>query len=149
MNASIIRLYLATKAKKALCYIPFTAWLTSVVTFVPLLLIVGWPSLLLFPSILSLGYLVFKDTMNKVQAVGRVYWIIRDNATPGTPAVSRGFMHEIDPPWRHGKGLQIRVLRWNIQVGVCKSHDYDEESGILAAVQGRFLDVTPIDIGKW
>ena len=145
----MILLYLTTKAKQAFRYVPFMTWLVSVVAFVPLLLIIGWPSLFLLPSIFSLGYLVFKDTMNKVQAVGKLYWIVRDNATDKTPVIGRGFMHEIDPPWRHGKGLQIRVSRWCIQVGLCRAHDYDEESGILAAVNGRFLDIEPIDIGKW
>lgn len=149
MSVLIILPYLTTKAKWFASYIPFIGWLISSISFFPMLIVLGWPALLLLPNIASLGYLVFKDTLNKVQSVGRLYWIVRDHCPNNGPWFGRAFMHEVDPPWRHGKGLQLKVFKRYIQVGICKKHQYDEATGILAAVQGRFLDIEPIDIGKW
>jgi hypothetical protein len=149
MSVLMILPYLTYKLRCILPYTPFIGWLTSSLLFTPTLIVVGWPALWLLPVATYLGWLVFRNTLNKVQAIGRVYWVIRDYVPDVTPRISRGFMHEIDPPWRHGKGLQIKAFGRTIQVGICRQHNFDETSGILAAVQGRFLDTEPIDIGKW
>lgn len=98
---------------------------------------------------LASGYPIFKNTLNKVQAIGPVYWITRDYCVPSTPFICRGFMHEVDPPWRKGKGIQVRVGSRTFQVGLCRKHNHDEVDGVLAAMDGRFLDLEPKEIGNW
>lgn len=102
------------------------------------------------PVFAAFSYLLFKDTLNKLQAVGPVYWITRDIVPKKTPIVTIGFMHEIDFPWRKGKGIQIRIPRRTFQLGVChKGTDLDETTGTLSAVGGRFMDTPPTEIGEW
>lgn len=95
------------------------------------------------------GYFLFKNTLNAVQSVGPVYWITRDIVPPHSRVISSGFMHELDAPWRHGKGVQIALFKRTFQIGLCKKHNYDETSGVLAAVQGRFMDESAHEIGNW
>jgi hypothetical protein len=92
-------------------------------------------------------YYLFKDTMNHLQVVGPVYWITKNN-TPVSPFVSKGFMHEISEPWRKGTGIQFRVCKHSFQIGICRKQNLDETSGVLSALQGRFLDTSPGDIGS-
>jgi hypothetical protein len=96
------------------------------------------------------SFFLFKDTLNKLQAVGPVYWITRDLVVKNSPIITKGFMHETDHPWRHGKGIQIRVPKRTFQIGLCKKQqNFDEFSGVLAAVQGRFMDTPATEIGEW
>lgn len=92
-------------------------------------------------------YYLFRDTMNVLQVVGPVYWITKNN-TPKGPFVSKGFMHEIYEPWRKGTGVQVRVFKYSFQIGLCKRQYLDETTGVLSALQGRFLDTSPSDIGS-
>lgn len=88
--------------------------------------------------------------MNKVRAIGPLYWIARDFVDERTPVVCTGFMHETDHPWRRGKGLQIRFKNKTIQVGLCKrTYPLDETEGVLSAVGGRMLDVSVDEIESW
>jgi hypothetical protein len=95
------------------------------------------------------GYFLFRNTLNTVQSVGPVYWISRDYVPTNTRFISGGFMHELDAPWRHGKGVQIALFKRTFQIGLCKRHTFDETSGVLAAVQGRFMDESAHEIGNW
>lgn len=89
--------------------------------------------------------------MNLVQAVGPLYWITRNFAPKGTRLVSSGFMRELGAPWRVGKGIQIRFSRnRTFQIGFCKETlPLDEDSGILNAVGGRIMEISPEEIGDW
>lgn len=61
-----------------------------------------------------------------------------------------GFMHETDPPWRHGKGIHFRAKKRTIQIGICKKLSIsDETTGILKAVGGREMDTPASEIGLW
>lgn len=103
---------------------------------------------LIISSILS--FLLFKDTVNSVQAVGPIYWICRDVIPTGTPRVSWGFMRQLSSPWRVGKGVQIRLKRHTFQIGLSrKSKKVSDENGLLYAIQGRYLGDTPKDIRDW
>lgn len=97
------------------------------------------------------AWFLFKDSLNLVQSVGRVYWITRDYVPKGTPLVAKGFMRELGEPWRVGSGLQIRFSKnRTFQVGLCQqTAPVDEENGILNAVGGRYMDVTAEEIGEW
>lgn len=104
--------------------------------------------------IVALGvgaWFLFKDSLNLVQALGRVYWITRDYVPKGTPIIAKGFMRELGHPWRVGSGIQIRIARnRTFQVGWCaKTSPSSEEEGVLSAVGGRYMDVTAEEIGEW
>lgn len=92
-------------------------------------------------------YFIFRNTLNKLQIVGPIYWITKNNVSKAQPVVAVGFMHETSEPWRAGKGIQVRFGSRSFHVGICKKHDYDEVSGILSATKGRFLELSPSDIG--
>jgi hypothetical protein len=101
---------------------------------------------------LSVGaWFLFRDSINLVQSVGPLYWITRDFAPKGTRLVSSGFMRELGAPWRVGKGIQLRISKnRTFQIGICaKTLPKDEDSGILNAVGGRIMEVTPEEIGDW
>lgn len=139
------RILLINLLKNSLQYSPLVGFVGSLVAgpfFLPLL------TCLVIFAISS--YFLFKDTLNKLQAVGPFYWITRDLVPPNTPLLSKGFMHETDFPWRHGKGIQIRIPHRTFQIGLCKKHkQLDDQEGVLAAVQGRFMDIPPTEIGEW
>ena len=59
-------------------------------------------------------------------------------------------MHETDPPWRHGKGIQIRTKQHTVQIGRCKKVKVsDETAGILKAIGGREMNTPASEIGLW
>lgn len=120
-------------------YWPFVGLVVSAVLW-PLYPIMG----LVF---ITSYYYTFKDTMNVLQVVGPVYWITKNNV-PKTPFVSKGFMHETSEPWRRGTGVQFRVRKHSFQIGLCKKQNLDETTGALSALQGRFLETSPQDIGS-
>jgi hypothetical protein len=100
----------------------------------------------------SIALLVYiaKRSMNRVLGFGPFYIIRRDNGTTGMPHLALGFMKELGYPWRRGKGLQLRIKTQIIQIGLCrKTRQDNEETGILDAVQGRYLSDTAGDIGNW
>ena len=134
---------------KMFIYLCLGIWAASVFATIALFFFSIPLSLVFLVIALFCGYPVFKGTMNKLQAVGRLYWITRDYCTPNTPFFSKGFMRELDAPWRHGRGLQIRFGSYTFQVGLCRPQEHDEVSGVLAAMDGRFLELEPKEIGKW
>jgi hypothetical protein len=60
-------------------------------------------------------------------------------------------MRELGEPWRVGSGIQIRFAKHRtFQVGLCSvTAPTDEETGILNAVGGRYMDTTAEEIGEW
>lgn len=105
------------------------------------------PPLLIF---LCTGWMIFSDSMNVVQSVGRLYWVVRDHGKKGQPIISKGFMRMVDPPYKQGKGIQIRAGKYSFQVGLCHVVHFDsEEAAIYGVLDGRDLDDSPKEIGKW
>lgn len=97
-----------------------------------------------------LVYALFRDTLNRLQYLGPVYWITRDNTPINTPILSFGFMRQTNFPWKIGKGLQIRIKNYSFQFGICKKSNYSNETdGILGALGGRYLDTETSDIREW
>lgn len=93
---------------------------------------------------------IFVARINSLMSVGPLYLITRDNATLKSPILSLGFMRQTSSPWKIGKGLQLRISRYSIQVGLCKkSNNQDEQSGLLHAMGGRLLELNGSEIGKW
>jgi hypothetical protein len=96
------------------------------------------------------AYFLFRDTLNKLQYLGPIYWITRDNTSLNTPFISIGFMRQIAPPWKIGKGIQFTYKNYSFQTGFCRKYTHtDETSGILGALGGRYLDDDVDTIRKW
>lgn len=126
--------------------------LLTFVCFIPILIIgVFTNGLLTLVSILVLcgvGYPIFKDTLNTLQGVGPIYWIIRD--THKGFSISKGFMREVNAPWRTGVGLQVGIGTRAFQLGVCRKHQHDTEvQGLLKALKGRELPHKPKELRLW
>lgn len=96
------------------------------------------------------GYEIFGNSMNVVQNLGPLYWIVRNNGKKGNKVFSTGFMRQLSEPWLQGKGLQFRVSKYTLQVGFCRPHEYlSEEYGVLGAMGGFYMSDTPKEISKW
>lgn len=101
-------------------------------------------------SVAVSGHLIFSNSMNLVQYVGRFYWIIRDNVTPSTPRIAKAFMRQYTYPYLFGTGTQVRFRRWTVQFGLCRRNPFgDEIEGLVNAIGGRYMEDSPKDIGFW
>lgn len=122
-------------------------WISTVIS-----LVLGyWVSgICLIGVSITLSYFLFRRTLNTVQVAGRLYWIARDLVPEGTPLLVRGFMREVESPWRTGRGIQFKVPHRIIQIGICdKGHPRDDLDGLVYAMQGRLMDDSPHVIGNW
>lgn len=121
------------------------------VVLVPVMTVIGsWYAFPALAGALLSGRLIFKDSMNLVQNVGPVYWIIRDNGSLIDPIVCRGFMRQVTAPWLIGQGIQFRLRRHTFQIGMCFPQPADDETeGVLNAVGGRYMEESPEEIGVW
>lgn len=80
--------------------------------------------------------------------LGPIYWITRKDHR--NFSIGLGTMHQTYYPWRKGRGIYIVVLKRCFQIGLSqKQLSLEEADGILSAVQGRYLDLTPNEIGEW
>jgi hypothetical protein len=116
----------------------------------PVSLIVAWELSVAF-LILTLVFSrpVFKNTMNKIQSVGPVYWITRDFVMSNHPVISKGFMRETSYPWRMGKGVQIKFRKHTFQLGVCNKPKAGEERNLLTMIEGHYMDTPPSELREW
>lgn len=91
--------------------------------------------------------------MNRLVHVGFLYFIVRDTGKPKERVLSIGFMRQTGPPWKTGKGIQIRIGKYVTQVGVCRTNaglrNLQEADGLLYAMQGRLMEDPPSKIGSW
>lgn len=89
--------------------------------------------------------------MNKLRSIFNLYFIVRDIGKPREPVLAIGFMRQTGPPWKSGKGVQMRIGKYVIQLGLCRSNKEikEEVDGLLYAMQGRLLEEQPKDIGNW
>lgn len=101
-------------------------------------------------GVVGFGWVIFGDSMNTVQTLGKVYWIVRNNAKKGDRILSTGFMRTIDHPWLIGNGVQVRFFKYSLQVGAFYVLHFDsDEEGVLNAMTGRYMQEGPKDIGNW
>lgn len=126
-------------------------FLFSILLFILSTISAVWSSALFsLVGVLGFGWIIFGDSMNTVQTVGKVYWIVRDNAKKGDKLISSAFMRTIDNPWLIGNGVQFRFLKYTFQIGVYYVLHFDsEEEGVLNAMTGRYMEDNPKDIGNW
>lgn len=93
------------------------------------------------------AYFLFSGAVGMVQGIGPVYWILKpDNRWV---SIGIGTMHELNHPWRVGRGLYLVLVKWSLQVGLCRRQSFTDEEGTLSAVRGRYMDVTAKEIGQW
>lgn len=92
-------------------------------------------------------YQLLEGCTDVVRTCGPVYWIGRND--PRMFSIGFGTMHMLSAPWKKGRGVYIAVAKHSLQVGLCRSQKLNEVEGTLSAVQGRYLDVTPEEIGTW
>lgn len=92
-------------------------------------------------------YQLFNGCTDVVRTCGPVYWIGRHD--PRLFSAGLGTMHQVSAPWKKGRGVYIALFRYSLQVGLCRSQKLNEIDGTLSAIQGRYLDIEPKDIGNW
>lgn len=109
------------------------------------------PALFFHPVfIITLGvgiYNLLRGGMDIARTFGPVYWVSKKD--PRLFAIGKGTMHQVLPPWKKGSGIYVTAIYRSLQVGLCFKQDLDDLEGTLSAVQGRYLDVEPKEIGKW
>lgn len=90
----------------------------------------------------------FHSPKGSVMLFGPLYWLRSDDKRKF--ACGFGTMHTTTSPWRYGRGVYVSLLGKLFHIGACYRLDIEEESeGLLSAVRGRYLDVTPNEIGEW
>jgi hypothetical protein len=104
-------------------------------------------NILICPIIVIGVYFTFKGTKDLIQGVGPLYWITRSD--PRYFGVGTGTMHELNAPWRKGRGIYIAICKRSFQLGLCRTQMFSETEGTLSAIQGRYMDTPPSEIGNW
>lgn len=131
-------------------FLAMSAWLASIVWVVVSVILMSPMTGIAILISCFISFLIFRDTMNVVQAVGPVYWICRDIIPTNTPLLAWGFMRQTSAPWRVGKGIQIKVRNHTLQIGLSRvGSDMSDEDGLMTAVQGRYLKAKAKDIRDW
>lgn len=88
--------------------------------------------------------------MNNLYVLGRVYWILKNTGNRNQKIISSGFMRQTSKPWLTGKGVQLRMGKYVLQIGICGApKDLPEQDGLLYAMQGRVMDIDVEKIGEW
>ena len=136
----------STHMYKVLGYAPLVVGLLITPT---LFFLQGWTLLGGLGILLLCLWLVFRDTLDLVQGLGRVYWLTRQT-TARLFRMRLAYMRETDYPWRTGKGLQLVVPYRTFQIGICTpSEHYTVEDGLLHSLAARTLPTKPKDIREW
>ena len=123
----------------------------SLFTYAPLVIMVGYLMIsilihpvFLFPTVVY-WWLIFHGELDQLYIMGNLYWITKRDRR--FFAVGTGTMHQTYAPWHKGKGIYIALFKYCFQFGYAKPQNLNEEAGILSAVQGRYLALTPREIG--
>lgn len=108
-----------------------------------------WLLLLIIPIC---SYFALRSSLNAFKSVGLLYWITKDNGTDNDPLVAFAMARQLGYPWKTGRGIQVRLGKYTIQIGLCKSHKEigeDEDAGLLHAMNARILDTDASTIRTW
>ena len=102
---------------------------------------------LLVASISFNIYLLFFNTMNKLQAITwlRIYWLVRDIGWDGDPRFSRAFMCQNGAPFWRGQGIQFRRKQYIFQIGILTGKGMSR----LDQLDGREMEESPKEIRQW
>lgn len=99
-----------------------------------------------FPAAMF-AVMAFRGEMNSLYTMGPVYWITKRDLR--LIALGVGTMHQTNSPWRKGRGVYLVLFKKCFQIGLSTKQHLNEIDGTLSAVQGRYLDVEPKEIGNW
>jgi hypothetical protein len=92
------------------------------------------------------GYFLFRDTMNKFQSIGRLYWVTRDDAKekPTPRFTTKAFVRQTAAPWKRGTGWQVRLGKHTFQVGICDlgRPAADDIEGLMNVLGARDMDLS-------
>lgn len=89
----------------------------------------------------------FSDDMKQVHGLGPVYFF---RAQCDSRRLQRGFIREIDPPYRRGKGLQVRVFGNVFGIGLCRRVRYaNEYEAVRDALEASDIVESAENIGDW
>lgn len=104
-----------------------------------------WIALIL--SLALNAYLIFHETMNKIQYVQflRIYWITRDTGEEETPVIKRAWMRQTMAPYWRGSGIELRFGHYTFQFGVLTGKGRD----LLDQLDGRELHENAKEIRQW
>lgn len=94
-----------------------------------------WLLIVLVILLLLGGYFLFRNTLNKLQYIGFLFWITKDDGLKGEPILSYGFMRQTSPPWKIGRGIQVRVRLHTFQIGFCRSANLEDPNDEVAALE--------------
>jgi hypothetical protein len=99
---------------------------------------------------LILLVIVIKLVLTKFLFLGRLYAAVRSNGSKITPCISKGIYRELYPPWRRGSGIEFRVSKYVLHIGICKKVSPEtSEEGFLQAMDGKWLDLDVDAIKRW
>lgn len=95
-------------------------------------------------GVLYLAYLLFRDTMNRIQYVEhlRLYWIAKNTARKGVPFIAPSFMRQTQRPFWYGQGVEVRFFRWTFQVGILQGKGD-------SPITFESVDASPQEIREW
>ncbi len=86
--------------------------------------------------------------MTQVHGLGPVY-VLRHRKRPVRP-LTFASMREIDPPYRWGRGIEVRLFGRTYGVGVCRRRVFENDYiAIREALAGKDMTVEPEKIGDW
>lgn len=124
----------------------------SVFTYAPIVIMFGYllASILIHPVFLFptavYWWIIFHGDLDELYIMGNAYWITKKDKR--FIAAGIGTMHQTHSPWRKGKGVYIVLFKYCFQFGWSRPQNLREDAGILSAVQGRYLKLTPHEIGN-
>lgn len=124
----------------------------SVFTYAPIVIMFGYllASIFIHPAFIIptavYWWIIFHGDLDELYIMGNAYWITKRDTR--LFAVGIGTMHQTHSPWRKGKGVYIALFKFCFQFGWSHPQNLREEAGILSAVQGRYLKLTPHEIGN-
>lgn len=78
------------------------------------------------------------------------YVAIRNNGVPEVGFISKGLLRQIVRPWRRGTGIEFKVNKYVLHVGICwRKRMSDDTTSTLASLDGRWLEADPMTIKGW
>lgn len=105
---------------------------------------------LLLPITLILAYLGSRLWKKGILYGDPFYIAIRNNGSPDIGFISRGMLRQVVRPWRRGAGIEFKVGKYVLHIGVCwRKRMPDATSSTLASLDGRWLETDPLTIKGW
>jgi hypothetical protein len=90
----------------------------------------------------------FSDDMKQIHGLGPVYFFATDKGE--SRLIQRGFVREIDPPYRRGRGVQWRFFGRVVGLGLCRRKKFaNDYEATKAALEAHDVDADAPKIGDW